>query len=563
VLKEILKNVWGTAMAGETTAIMGASGAGKTSLFNILAGRTRSRGRITVHAASEHSRITLGGNTIDPNADLKIRTLFAFCAQEEALHEASTPRESLFFSAKLRLPKATTNSAIRELVDAFLEELGLSACADTIIGGGLKKGISGGEKRRTSIGVELISDPNFIFLDEPTSGLDSFAAKQVMKLLDRVAQAGNTVLFTIHQPSSEVFASFDRLILLHVGRLLYQGLTEAVPGDFSKMGFPIPSSYNPADWILDVALENTVEDLEKAGFFPPDERPAEDLSGLNPLVIPPRDHVSLWSELGMLIRREKTSLVRNPAPMTINVCLTAFLSGVFGVIFFQVGAQDRSTFLVLQSQLGALVNVLISTMMGQAQAALMIFSSERPLFLREYSTDHYSVLTYFVSHLASEALQSFVAVIVQSFIVFFMIGYQQTFFQFFVVTYALSMTSTAVSVLLGSMFSDVKLASSMFPLVVVPQFYFSGVFIAINLIPPWVRWSQYLCSLTYASHLSFVYEFGHCDPGMATTNCEAILRQNGVDQANTWWYWVALMSLFVAFRVVAMLLLRQKGINHQ
>jgi ABC-type multidrug transport system ATPase subunit len=214
-------------------------------LFNILAGRVRSNSKLEIQGDTY-----IGDAKIDPNHDRKVRTMFAFVAQEDALHEPSTPRQALRFSAKLRLPRSTPDQEIDYLVNRYIEELGLDACCDTVIGGGLRKGISGGEKRRVSIGVELIAQPSIIFLDEPTSGLDSFAAKQVMKLLQKVAQAGNIVLFTIHQPSSDIFASFDRLILLNRGRLMYQGLIKDINADFEQYGFPVPQNYNPADWIL-------------------------------------------------------------------------------------------------------------------------------------------------------------------------------------------------------------------------------------------------------------------------------------------------------------------------
>ena len=145
---------------------MGASGAGKTSLFSILTGRIRSRGKLY----TEHD-IRLNGIKIAPDTDVKVRNHFAVVDQDDALHSASTPRESLRFSARLRLPSSTTSEVIEKLVQGYIEELGLKQAADTIIGGGLLKGISGGEKRRTSIAIELISKPKTIFLDEPTSGL--------------------------------------------------------------------------------------------------------------------------------------------------------------------------------------------------------------------------------------------------------------------------------------------------------------------------------------------------------------------------------------------------------
>ena len=169
VEKEILSDVWGTARSGETTAIMGASGAGKTSLFSVLAGRVKSKGKISV----EHD-IRLNGVKVSPEKDVKVRHHFAYVAQEDSLHAASTVRESLAFSARLRLPKTTTKEEIDQLVQGYIKELGLEKCADSVIGGGLRKGISGGEKRRTSIGIELISKPKTVFLDEPTSGLVSY-----------------------------------------------------------------------------------------------------------------------------------------------------------------------------------------------------------------------------------------------------------------------------------------------------------------------------------------------------------------------------------------------------
>jgi len=564
VEKAILTNVWGSAKPGETTAIMGASGAGKTSLFLILAGRTKSHGRMVI---SDASSISLGDSAITPST---VRSSFAFCSQDDSLHAPSTPRQSLYFSAKLRLPKTTTEIELNELVDDFITQLGLTLCADTMIGGPLQKGISGGEKRRVSIGVELVANPSIIFCDEPTSGLDSFAAKQVMGLLKTVALAGNTVLFTIHQPSSNLFSSFDRLLLLHQGKVMYTGRTMDVPADFARLGYPCPTTYNPADWVVDVAQLGTMDELESHGFFP---KKQNDMSVAVVMDEPKsikegtrsvdpsneNNHVSTWTELVLLVKREYTSVTKSPMPMIINVSLTGFLAVVFGVIFFGIGKEDRSNALVVQGVLGALVNIMISTMMGQSQTALTMFSSERPLFLREYSTNHYSILPYFLSHLATEALNCLVAIMIQSIIVYYMIGFQMTFFQFFTITFTLAMTSTAVSVWLGAIFSNPKSAQALFTLVVVPQFYFSGVFVSTNLIPVWVRWAQYLCSLKYAAGLGYIYEFTNCAPGQASINCSNVLAQNNVNESDVWWYWLALLVLLFMFRFAALIVLRRKG----
>jgi ABC-type multidrug transport system ATPase subunit len=245
---------------------MGASGAGKTSLLNILSGRARSRGRLHIHAD-----VRLNDYAVDPT-NINVRRSIAFVAQDDSLQATATPREAITFSAKLRLPRCTTDAEIDELVNRMLSELGLSSCADTIVGGPLIKGISGGERKRTSVGVELVVKPAMVFLDEPTSGLDSWSAVQVCEVLKKVATAGASVLFTIHQPSSEIFNSFDHLILLHKGRVLFQGPVKRVPEFFSARGHKCPANYNPADFVVNMAQRHSVEYLEGCGFFPEDPR---------------------------------------------------------------------------------------------------------------------------------------------------------------------------------------------------------------------------------------------------------------------------------------------------
>lgn len=157
VTKEILNDAWGRALPCETTAIMGASGAGKTSLFNVLSGRIASKGNLQLEGTIHFGNIKMQ----ESNRNL-IADRIAYVAQQNVLHETSTPREMIRFHARLRLPKETNNADIDALVNDILKKLRLADCADTIIGGVLIKGISGGEKKRTSIGVELVTNPSVI-----------------------------------------------------------------------------------------------------------------------------------------------------------------------------------------------------------------------------------------------------------------------------------------------------------------------------------------------------------------------------------------------------------------
>jgi len=188
-----------------------------------------------------------------------------------------------------------------------------------------------------------------------------------------------------------------------------------------------------------------------------------------------------------------------------------------------------------------------------------MFARDRPLFLREYSTDHYNIVPYFLSKLGSEAFNSFVAVFAQALVVFWMMGFTMGFGHFLAITYAMSLVSTAVCVMLGAFFADPENATALFTIVVVPQLYFSGVFIAIDLLPDVVQWAQYVCSLTYTSRLALAYELQNCEAGQAEINCLSTLARNNVSVDNIWWYWLALLGLFLGFRLVAMMVLRSKA----
>eukprot|EP00523_Entomoneis_sp_CCMP467_P011133 CAMPEP_0168725064 /NCGR_PEP_ID=MMETSP0724-20121128/3959_1 /TAXON_ID=265536 /ORGANISM="Amphiprora sp., Strain CCMP467" /LENGTH=609 /DNA_ID=CAMNT_0008771833 /DNA_START=209 /DNA_END=2035 /DNA_ORIENTATION=- len=546
--KKLLSNVWGEVPKQETTAIMGPSGAGKTSLLNILAGRAKSNGKLSIT-----SDVRLNNFVVDPT-NIAVRKLIAFVAQDDSLQVTATPREAIAFSAKLRLPRSTRPSQLEKLTNRMISELGLTSCADVIIGGELIKGISGGERKRTSVGVELVVKPAMVFLDEPTSGLDSFSAVQLCQVLKKVANAGASVLFTIHQPSSEIFNSFDHLILLNKGRVMYQGAVSGVPDFFAARGHPNPTNYNPSDHVMNVAQSVSIEELDKAGFFPEDDRdigePFEAGEGQDALGITItrrsmsfRDARELddsppgfMQQTKLLFQREWKNLGRDVAALGARFGLTVFLSILIGVIFLDVGATDSSSTQNLQSHFGALIMVLLMSMFGTAQPALLAFPSERPVFLREYSTNHYSVAAYFTARLSMEAFITGLQVFVSNLLTYFMINFQVSFGLYFLTIYSLAMASTALAVLLGAALENPAMAQEMLPILFVPQMLFAGFFVVPELIPIWLRWARYLCTLTYAVRILLVGEFHNCDPSSpnANSNCNNLLESVDADPDETW-----------------------------
>ena len=203
--------------------------------------------------------------------------------------------------------------------------------------------------------------------------------------------------------------------------------------------------------------------------------------------------------------------------------------------------------------------VLLMSMFGTAQPALLAFPEERPVFLREYSTNHYSVGAYFASRFTIEATITALQVFVQLILSYFLIGLQASFATMFITTYVLAMASTAMAVMLGCAVEDPKLGQEMLPILFVPQMLFAGFFVIPELIPVWLRWASYLCSLTYSVRLALVAEFKDCGDGQAGINCANLLDNIEADEDETWWYWLVLLVLFAAFRLAALYILRRKA----
>eukprot|EP00522_Entomoneis_paludosa_P007565 CAMPEP_0172460734 /NCGR_PEP_ID=MMETSP1065-20121228/38041_1 /TAXON_ID=265537 /ORGANISM="Amphiprora paludosa, Strain CCMP125" /LENGTH=602 /DNA_ID=CAMNT_0013215855 /DNA_START=104 /DNA_END=1909 /DNA_ORIENTATION=+ len=547
--RPILENVWGEVPAGQTTAIMGASGAGKTSLLNVLSGRISASNK-KVQITSD---IRVNNVTVKPATNVNARKMIAYVEQHDSLNVASTPREAIRFSAKLRLPKSTSDEKLDLLTARMLSELGLSKCADTFVGGRMIKGLSGGERKRTSVGVELVVKPALVFLDEPTSGLDSFSAVQLCLVLKKVARAGAAVLFTVHQPSSKTFNSIDRLILMHHGRIMYQGGVCDVPDAFASRGFPIPNHHNPADHILDIVQENSTGELEDAGFYPKDQRDvpspslpeggsSRDFSRISVRYLSSAGNeaqVSFMVQLQMLINREYLNLRRNTGALKTRFGLTIFMSSLIGLIFLRVGNSDLSESGNLNSVFGGLMMASLTNVFTTVLPSLIAFPEERPVFMREYSTNHYSVFSYFISRLWVEFLLTGGQVLLSSTLTYLMIQFTQPFGTYFLAIYSVAMCSTALGIMIGSTVNDPSVAFEFLPPLFVPQILFAGFFVRPELIPVWLRWIRYIFALTYTVRILLIQEFdGSCEDTPNGKNaCQQLLDDVEADPDEMLWYW--------------------------
>lgn len=336
--------------------------------------------------ASIPSQICVGGRIINP---VTYRKNIAYVMQDDSLMATATPREALHFSGRMRLPASFTQEAIAAKVDKLLEELGLTECSNVMIGGPLIKGISGGQRKRTSVGVELITDPGLLFLDEPTSGLDSFSAFSLVNLMERVAARNCTILLTIHQPSSETFFLFDSVIFMKEGRILYQGPPTNIVHHYAKFGYHCPSNYNPADFVMSLSQMESTEVLEeKKAFMPvlPELEGANESIRMGDSVVEFTAERSFLTQMYALTERETVNVYRDTNALIGRFVISGILNLLFGIIFLRAGSRGNDNNDDFNTHFGAIAMVLISGMFASAQTVMLSFPYERPMFLREYST---------------------------------------------------------------------------------------------------------------------------------------------------------------------------------
>ena len=249
--KHLLQNVSGLVRPGEVLAVMGPSGAGKSSFLDTISGRV---------PASSGGSVALDNHVL--NSAGALRGLSAYVPQDDALLGTLTVAETIAFSAEIRLPHAEYTDEDRlKHVNDIIRGLGLERVRDSPIGTVLVRGISGGQRRRVSIGMELVTHPAILFLDEPTSGLDSAASFFVIKMVKELAQKEKfSVIATIHQPSNKTYELFDKVMLLAKGQTVYFGPRDRLTEHFESLGFPCPQFANPADYYMDLINTDFVDE---------------------------------------------------------------------------------------------------------------------------------------------------------------------------------------------------------------------------------------------------------------------------------------------------------------
>ncbi|CAM8969575.1 unnamed protein product [Rhodiola kirilowii] len=408
--KRLLSGLSGFAEPGRIMAIMGPSGSGKSTLLDALSGRLA-------------SNIIMSGNVLLNGKRKKLDYGgVAYVTQQDSLLGTLSVRETLTYSANLRFPPSMTKHDIDAIIDTTIKEMGLQKCADQMIGNWHLRGISGGEKKRLSIALETLTRPSLLFLDEPTSGLDSASAFFVVQTLRRISRQGKTVISSIHQPSSEVFALFDDLFLLSGGETVYFGEASSAIEFFEEAGFPCPSRRNPSDHFLrcinsdfdDVDVEEAadpqdmmataqikailVEKYNVSSYIEKTAARIQEISNMEGLVTKPRlgSNATWWKQLRTLTKRSLVNMSRDLGYYWLRTALYVTLSICVGTIFFQMGTDYKAIF--ARGACGAFISGFMTFM---AIGGFPSFLEELKVFYMERLNGHYAVGVYILSNFIS------------------------------------------------------------------------------------------------------------------------------------------------------------------
>ncbi|KAL4474935.1 hypothetical protein ABPG74_001631 [Tetrahymena malaccensis] len=552
--REILKGLSGICKSGEMTAIMGSSGAGKTTLLNILCCRADNSDEVKLSG-----QITANGQPFDARS---FSNFAAYVMQEDLIMETMTVREALQFAANLKM---TGNQQQKDQrVNEVLKIMRLEKCQNSLIGGITFKGITKGEKKRTSIAFELVSDPDVIFLDEPTSGLDSFTAYNVVDVLQQYARDQNkTIICTIHQPSSEIFMKFDRLILLVDGKFIYQGPRSKVIQHFSSFGFQCPQLSNPADYFMSIMHAESQENRNNyQTYF---EHFEKDLSPLieqeiqqhsTDLIVHKSGQSPYLQQLRLLTVRSFLNMKRNPILARSRI-IQAIILGVFtGLVYSQLPdpethANDQRA---VNDYNGALFFLGMVMHMNTLLPIVLTIPSERPVFTKEENAKLYAVSAYFFSKLIVESIMIILLPIIYGSICYYMIGLNPGFgnFCFFIfISILQSFVGNAHGMLCGSIFKDANTAITLTSIMIMPFMLFGGFYKNSDDMPAWNRWIQ------WTSNYRYVFE------AYARNNYEDSpfqidpVAQLGLNFGK-WKCALLLFVLFIVFQTLALLLLKFK-----
>ncbi|KAG6414366.1 hypothetical protein SASPL_127088 [Salvia splendens] len=575
--KKILRGITGSVGPGEILALMGPSGSGKTTLLKIIGGRLH-----------EHVTGVVTYNDFSYTPALKRR--IGFVTQDDVLFPQLSVEETLVFAALLRLPSRMSRRQKYERVEQILKELGLERCRHTRIGGGFIKGISGGERKRTSIGHEILVDPSLLLLDEPTSGLDSTSANRLLQILQGLAKAGRTIITTIHQPSSRMFHMFDKVLLLSEGHPVYYGKARHSIQYFSCLSFVPEIAMNPAEFLLDLATgqlnDITVPDhlfasrdtpnfeklvikylqhKYKAEVEPKEKEENHQMpkapEGLQLAIQVKKEWTLSWFEqFGIVFRRTFKERWRDYFDL-IRLIQAFGVAILLGLLWWKSSAETEAK---LRDQIGLLFYICIFWTSSSIFGAVYVFPFEKMFLVKERKADMYRLSVYYACSTICDMLAHLLYPTFFMSILYFMAGFKRTAECFFLTLSAILLiviTSQGAGELAGAAVMSIKRAGMIASMILMLFLLTGGYY--VQHIPKFMQWLKYLSFMYYGFRLLMKVHYTGDELYDCRTNagCRRLQTSPTFDTVDLSGgmteVWV-LLAMAVAFRFSAYICLRRK-----